>query len=140
MHVVWDTKLSGSQKDSSTNGSRRSFRVVCPLISLHTEFSISCSALVELQLRRSLSVGCTRSLISKKRYAVLHASKHTHCDRKPSLRSPVSNSTMSSLSLYVPHLDIFQFRLIDTGLEATSRHTTIALRLYHYTLLLTNVG
>jgi len=38
---------------------------------------------------------------------------------------------------YVPRLDSFQFRLIDTGFEATSRHTAIALRLYHYSLLLT---
>ena len=132
-------KLSGSQKDSSTNGSRRSFNVVCPLISLHTEFSINWSALVELELRWSLSFPCTESVRSKKRYAALHWSKQTYCDRKPSLRSPVSKSTLSSLSppLYVPHLNIFQFRLTDTRFAATSRHTTDALRLYHCSLPLT---
>lgn len=119
------------------DGSRRSFNVVCPLISLHTEFSINCSALVALLPRRSLSFACTGSVCSKKRHAVLHASKQTHCDRQPSLRSTVSHSALSSSSLYVPHLDIFQFRLIETGFEATSRPTTIALLLYHYSLLQT---
>jgi hypothetical protein len=67
----------------------------------------------------------------------MHAGKHTVTGspryEAPSQTLPCRHHHHSTFH----HLDVFQFPLIDTGLEATSRHTAIALRLYHYSLLLT---